>query len=196
RMVDGGVGRVDAAEGAMPQTKFVTMKALALGLRPIVVINKVDRADARPHEVHDMVFDLFAALGASDEQLDFPTLFASSKLGWAVADLDDERRDMAPLFDLILAHVPAAEGDLEASFAMLSTTMESESYLGRFATGRIQAGGARINMHVRAIAPAGRVIEHARLTKLLAFRGIERVAIESAEAGDIVAIAGLERTTV
>src|SRR5690348_17654293 len=107
-MVDGVVVLVDAAEGPLPQTKFVLSKALALGLRPIVVINKVDRPDARPHEVHDMVFDLFAVLRASDEQLDFPTLFASSKLGWAVADLDDERRDMAPLFDLILAHVPAA----------------------------------------------------------------------------------------
>jgi GTP-binding protein len=195
-MVDGVVVLVDAAEGPMPQTKFVTMKALALGLRPIVVINKVDRPDARPHAVHDMVFDLFAALGASDEQLDFPTLFASSKLGWAVADLDSERRDMAPLFDLILAHVPAAGGDLEASFAMLTTTLEYDSYLGRVLTGRIHAGRARMNMHVKAIAPDGRVIEHARLTKLLAFRGIERVAIESAEAGDIVAIAGLERTTV
>jgi GTP-binding protein len=195
-MVDGVVVLVDAAEGPMPQTKFVTMKALALGLRPIVVINKVDRSDARPHEVHDMVFDLFAALGASDEQLDFPTLFASSKLGWAVGDLAAERRDMAPLFDLILAHVPVAEGDPEAPFAMLTTTLEYDSYLGRVLTGRIHAGRARLNMHVKAIAPDGRVIEHARLTKLLAFRGIERMAIESAEAGDIVAIAGLERTTV
>ncbi|HZT17817.1 MAG TPA: translational GTPase TypA [Dongiaceae bacterium] len=195
-MVDGVVVLVDAAEGPMPQTKFVTMKALALGLRPIVVINKVDRPDARPHVVHDLVFDLFAALGASDEQLDFPTLFASSKLGWAVADLNDEKRDMAPLFDLIVRHVPVADGDPGAPFAMLATTLEYDSYLGRVLTGRIHAGTARINMHVKAIAPDGRVIEHARLTKLLAFRGIERLAIETAEAGDIVAIAGLEHTTV
>jgi GTP-binding protein len=196
-MVDGVVVLVDAAEGPMPQTKFVTMKALALGLRPIVVINKVDRPDARAHEVHDLVFDLFAALGASDEQLDFPTLFASSKLGWAVADLEkDERRDMAPLFDLIVRHVPPAEGDAKAPFAMLTTTLEYDSYLGRVLTGRIHSGAAKVNMHVKAIAPDGRVIEHARLSKLLAFRGIERVPIESAEAGDIVAIAGLEHTTV
>ncbi len=195
-MVDGVVVLVDAAEGPMPQTKFVTMKALALGLRPIVVINKVDRPDARPHEVHDLVFDLFAALGASDEQLDFPTLFASSKLGWAVADLAEEKRDMSPLFDLIVRHVPAATGDASAPFAMLVTTLEYDSYLGRVLTGRIHAGTAKINMHMKAIAPDGRVIEHARLTKLLAFRGLERLPIEAAEAGDIVAIAGLERTTV
>jgi GTP-binding protein len=195
-MVDGVVVLVDAAEGPMPQTKFVTMKALALGLRPIVLINKVDRSDARPHEVHDLVFDLFAALGASDEQLDFPTLFASSKLGWAVTDLAEEKRDMAPLFDLIVRHVPPATGDRSAPFAMLATTLEYDSYLGRVLTGRIHAGTARLNMHVKAIAPDGRVIEHARLTKLLAFRGLERMTIESAEAGDIVAIAGLERTTV
>ena len=195
-MVDGVVVLVDAAEGPMPQTKFVTMKALALGLRPIVVINKVDRPDARPHEVHDMVFDLFAALGATDEQLDFPTLFASSKLGWAVTDLADEKVDMTPLFDLIVKHVPPAEGDATAPFAMLTTTLEYDSYLGRVLTGRIHTGTAKVNMHVKSIAPDGRVIEHARLSKLLAFRGIERVSIESAEAGDIIAIAGLEHTTV
>src|SRR5262249_29484942 len=122
-MVDGVVVLVDAAEGPMPQTKFVTMKALALGLRPIVVINKVDRPDARPHEVHDMVFDLFAALGASDEQLDFPTLFASSKQGWAATSLEAERKDLTPLFDLMVSHVPTAQGDLSAPFSMLITTL-------------------------------------------------------------------------
>jgi GTP-binding protein len=195
-MVDGVVVLVDAAEGPMPQTKFVTMKALALGLRPIVVINKVDRPDARPHEVHDMIFDLFAALGATDEQLDFPTLFASSKQGWAAASLTDERKDMTPLFDLMVSHVKPAIGDTEAPFSMLVTTLEYDSYLGRVLTGRIHTGIARTNMHVKAIAPDGRVIEHARLTRLLAFRGLERLSIESAEAGDIVAIAGLEHTTV
>src|SRR5215470_13107923 len=192
-MVDGVIVLVDAAEGPMPQTKFVVGKALKLGLRPIVVINKVDRPDARPHEVHDMVFDLFAALGASDEQLDFPTLFASAKQGWAVADLEkDERRDMAPVFDLIVRHVPPAEGDATAPFAMLTTTLEYDSYLGRVLTGRIHSGTAKVNMHVKALAPDGRVIEHARLTKLLAFRGLERLPIDSAVAGDIIAIAGLE----
>jgi GTP-binding protein len=195
-MVDGVVVLVDAAEGPMPQTKFVTSKALALGLRPIVVINKVDRPDARAHEVHDMVFDLFAALGASDEQLDFPTLFASSKQGWAAESLEAPRESLAPLFDLIVRHVPPARGDAAADFAMLVTTLEYDPYLGRVLTGRIHAGTARINMHVKALAPDGRVIEHARLTKLLAFRGLERQPIDSAEAGDIVAIAGLGETTV
>ncbi|MFO1061002.1 MAG: translational GTPase TypA [Dongiaceae bacterium] len=195
-MVDGVVVLVDAAEGPMPQTKFVTSKALALGLRPIVVINKVDRPDARAHEVHDMVFDLFAALGASDQQLDFPTLFASSKQGWAAETLEAPRESLAPLFDLIVRHVPPPIGDASGDFAMLVTTLEYDSYLGRVLTGRIHTGTARINMHVKALAPDGRVIEHARLSKLLAFRGLERQPIESAEAGDIVAIAGLGETTV
>jgi GTP-binding protein len=195
-MVDGVVVLVDAAEGPMPQTKFVLSKALALGLRPIVVINKVDRPDARPHEVHDMVFDLFAILGANDEQLDFPTLFASSKQGWATTTLEAPRTDLAPLFDLIVRHVPPAVGDLDQPFAMLVTTLEYDSYLGRVLTGRIHSGTARVNMHVKALAPDGRVIEHSRLTKLLAFRGLERLPIDSASAGDIVAIAGLGETTV
>src|SRR5262249_38906320 len=161
-----------------------------------VVINKVDRPDGRPHEVHDLVFDLFAALGANDEQLDFPTLFASSKQGWAADSLEAPRTDMAPLFELIIRHVPPATGDPAAPFAMLVTTLEYDSYLGRVLTGRIHAGTARTNMHVKALAPDGRVIEHARLTKLLAFRGLERLPIDSAAAGDIVAIAGLEQTTV
>jgi GTP-binding protein len=180
----------------MPQTKFVLSKALALGLRPIVVINKVDRPDARPHEVHDMVFDLFAVLGASDDQLDFPTLFASSKLGWAAESLEAPRIDMAPLFDLIVRHVPPAQGDIDQPFAMLVTTLEYDSYLGRVLTGRIHTGTAKVNMHVKALAPDGRVIEHSRLTKLLAFRGLERLPIDSAAAGDIIAIAGLGETTV
>jgi len=195
-MVDGVVVLVDAAEGPMPQTKFVTAKALAQGLRPIVVINKADRPEARCHQVHDEVFDLFAALDASDEQLDFPTLFASAKQGWAVADLDAERKDMSALFDLIVQHVPAATGDPEAPFAMLVTTLEYDSFLGRVLTGRIHAGTVRINMPVKGLSQDGRTIEQARLTKLLAFRGIERVPIEEASAGDIIAIAGLDATTV
>jgi GTP-binding protein len=195
-MVDGVILLVDAAEGPLPQTKFVTAKALSEGLRPIVVINKLDRADARAHAVHDMVFDLFAALGASDEQLDFPTLFASGREGWAVADLDQPHQDLSPLFDLVLAHVPPAVGDADGPFTMLVTTLESDPYLGRVLTGRVLTGTARLNMPVKALSRDGRVIEQARLSKLLAFRGLERTPIESAEAGDIIAIAGLTQATV
>src|SRR5689334_22308533 len=195
-IVDGVVVLVDAAEGPMPQTKFVTMKALALGLRPIVVINKVDRSDARPHEVHDMIFDLFAALGADDSQLDFPTLFALSKQGWAAESLEAERVDLSPLFDLVVRHVPSPTVDTDGPFAMLATTLEYDNYLGRVLTGRIESGKAQINMAVRSMRPDGTQIEAGRLTKLLAFRGIERVPVDSAEAGDIIAIAGLTDTTV
>ena len=195
-MVDGVVLLVDAAESVMPQTKFVLSKALKLGLKPIVVINKVDRSDARPIEVHNEIFDLFAALDADEQQLDFPTLYASGRSGWAVADLGAERRDLAPLFDLILSHVRPPEAKRDAPFAMLATTLEYDPYLGRVLTGRIAQGEARINMPVKALARDGRVIEEARLTKLLAFRGLERRPIEQAEAGDIIAIAGLEATTV
>ncbi|MBW7852357.1 MAG: translational GTPase TypA [Rhodospirillales bacterium] len=195
-MVDGVVVLVDAAEGPLPQTKFVTGKALALGLRPIVVINKVDRPDARPHEVHDEVFDLFAALDATDEQLDFPTLFASGRDGWAADSLEAPRESLAPLFELVVRHVPPPEGVLDAPFAMLATTLEADPYLGRVLTGRIHTGVARLNMAVKALGRDGALLEQGRLTKLLAFRGIERVPVEQAEAGDIVAVAGLTKTTV
>ncbi len=195
-MVDGVLVLVDAAEGPMPQTKFVVGKALRQGLRPIVIINKIDRADARPLEVHNEIFDLFAALDADEAQLDFPTLYASGRAGWAVAELTEPRQDLRPLFELILAHVPPPQSAPEAPFAMLATTLEYDSYLGRVLTGRIAAGAARLNMPVKALARDGRVIEEARLTKLLAFRGLERRPIEEAEAGDIIAIAGLQETTV
>ncbi len=196
-MVDGVILLVDAAEGPLPQTKFVTTKALALGMRPIVVINKCDRPDAQPHETHDAVFDLFAILGAHDDQLDFPTLFASSRQGWAVQNLEnDERKDLSPMFDLIVEHVHAPRVQNDAPFSMLVTTLEYDSYLGRVLTGRIQTGIAKVNMPVRSIQPDGNVIESGRLTKLLSFRGIERIPVEEAEAGDIVAIAGLTETTV
>jgi GTP-binding protein len=196
-MVDGVLVLVDAAEGPMPQTKFVTMKALAHGFRPIVVVNKADRPDARSHLVHDMVFDLFAAIGASDAQLDFPMVFASAKQGWAVRDLEnDPRENMDALFDLIVSHVPAPTRRPDEPFTMLVTTLEYDPYVGRVLTGRIHSGQARVNMAVKSIRPDGRKIEEARLTKLLAFRGLDRVPIESAEAGDIVAIAGLADTTV
>jgi GTP-binding protein len=195
-MVDGALLLVDAAEGPMPQTKFVTMKALARGLRPIVVINKADRPDARPFEAQSEVFDMFAALGASEAQLDFPTLFASAKQGWAVADWEDARESMQPLFDQIVRSVAPPVGDAEAPFAMLATTLELDSYLGRVLTGRIHSGRARLNMPVRSLDRYGAVLEEGRLSKLLAFRGLKRVPIDEAIAGDIVAVAGLTETTV
>ena len=195
-MVDGVLLLVDAAEGPMPQTKFVTMKALALGLRPIVVVNKVDRADGRPYEVQNEVFDLFAALDASDEQLDFPTVFASAKQGWATRELDGARDTLDPLFEVIAEVVPPAEGDPEEPFALLASILDYDPYLGRVLTGRIQAGRAKVNMPVKVIGAEGREIEKARLTKLLAYRGLNRVPVEEAEAGDIIAVAGLGAATV
>ena len=190
-MVDGCVVLVDAAEGPMPQTKFVTMKALQAGLHPIVVINKVDRSDARPVEVLNMVFDLFAALGATEDQLDFKALFASGRTGWAAETLDAPRDSLKPLFDLIVRQVPTPVRDPDAPFAMLATMLEYDPYLGRVLTGRIHAGRARLNMPIKALSRDGRVVEESRATKLLAFRGLEEV-----EAGDIVAIAGLAEATV
>ncbi len=195
-MVDGVVLLVDAAEGPLPQTKFVVSKALAIGLKPIVVINKIDRSDARPHQVHDEVFDLFAALDASEEQLDFPTLFASGRSGWAVEKLGDEQKDLEPLFQLITRHVKAPQVDAEAPFTLLATILEANPYLGRLLTGRIQTGKVRANMNVKALNPEGGLIEQGRITKILAFRGLERVPVEEAEAGDIVALAGLGKATV
>jgi GTP-binding protein len=195
-MVDGVVVLVDAAEGPMPQTKFVTGKALRLGLKPIVLINKVDRSDARAHEVHDEVFDLFSALDATDEQLDFPTLFASGRNGWASEKLEEPGGDLTPLFELIVRHVPSPTVDMDAPFSMLATTLDVDPYLGRVLTGRIFSGRAKLNMPVKAMSRDGKVLETGRLSKLLAYRGLERVAVEEAEAGDIIAIAGLTKTTV
>jgi len=195
-MVDGVILLVDAAEGPLPQTKFVTQKALRLGLRPIVVVNKIDRADARPDEVHEEVFDLFGALDASDEQLDFPMLYASGREGWALESLDDPRTDLGPLFRLILSHVPPPKAEPDAPFAMLASILEADPYIGRVLTGRIQAGRIALNQTIRALRPDGTEIERARVTKLLSFRGLERVPVEQGEAGDIVAIAGLQKATV
>jgi GTP-binding protein len=195
-MVDGVLVLVDAAEGPMPQTKFVLAKALRQGLRPIVVINKVDRPDARPHRVHDEIFDLFAMLDANEAQLDFPTVFACGRHGWAALDLAAPARDLSPLFELIVAHVAPPEGDPALPFAMLATTLDYDPYLGRVLTGRIHAGIARLNMPVKSLNRDGRLVEQARLTKLQAFRGLERRPIEEARAGDIVAVAGLAATTV
>jgi GTP-binding protein len=195
-MVDGVVLLVDAAEGPLPQTKFVVSKALAIGLKPMVVVNKIDRADARPSEVHNEIFDLFSALDATEEQLDFPTLFASGRNGWAINNMGDEQKDLEPLFDLIKRHVPAPDVDAEAPFTLLATILEANPYLGRLLTGRIQSGVVRPNMPVKALSPDGQMLEQGRITKVLAFRGLERVPVEEARAGDIVALAGFSKATV
>lgn len=195
-MVDGAIILVDSAEGALPQTKFVLGKALARGLRPIVVVNKIDRGDARPDEVHEEIFDLFAALGADEHQLDFPMLYASGRQGWADMEMDGPRKDLSPLFDLVLRHVPTPGLDKDAPFGMVSTILESDNFLGRILTGRIEQGRARLNMPVRVLRPDGTIVETGRLTKLLSFRGLDRVPVEEAEAGDIVAVAGLSDATI
>ena len=194
-MVDGVVVLVDAAEGPLPQTKFVVGKALRLGLKPMVVVNKIDRSDARPDEVHNEVFDLFSALDANEEQLDFPTLFASGRQGWAIVNQEDEKKNLAPLFELIINHVPAPTVE-EGPARILATTLEANPYLGRVLTGRIASGTIKANMPFKALSPDGTLVEQGRITKVLAFRGLERVAIDEAEAGDIVAIAGLSKATV
>jgi len=195
-MVDSAIVLVDAAEGPMPQTKFVLGKALKIGLRPIVCINKVDRPDGRPQEVVNEVFDLFAALDATEEQLDFPIIYGSAKQGW-MADSPTGAKDeaMGPLFDLILRHVP--EPKIEPGpFRMLGTLIEANPYLGRVITGRIFAGSVKSNQQVKVLDREGNVVETGRVSKILAFRGIERVPIDEAEAGDIVAIAGLPNFNV
>jgi GTP-binding protein len=197
-MVDGCVLLVDAEEGVMPQTKFVLGKALKMGLRPIVVLNKVDRPHAAPDKVLDAAFDLFATMGATDEQLDFPHLYASGKQGWAVKDMKDAQENLAPLYDLIVEHVPppaAAERANEPA-AILSVLIESDPFLGRLLTGRVDSGKLKPGMAVRALSRDGTEVERGRITKLLAFRGLKRQPIEEAEAGDIVAVAGLSKATV
>ena len=195
-MVDGVILLVDSAEGPLPQTKFVLSKALKLGLRPIVVINKIDRADARPEEVHNEVFDLFDNLGATEEQLDFPTLFASGREGWAVNDLNDERKDIMPLFKKIVEHVPAPCCDETGPFKMLVTTLEADPFVGRILTGRILSGKIKTNQMIKAITREGKPVENARASKILAFRGLKRQPIDEGVAGDIVSIAGMTDATV
>jgi len=195
-MADGVILLTDAAEGPMPQTKFVLGKALKQGLRPIVVINKVDRPDGRPDEVINEVFDLFVALNASDEQLDFPILYASGRDGWGVRELEDPRENLHPLLHTVIAHVPAPQVDAEAPFAMLATLLESDPYLGRVLTGRVTSGTARLNAPIKAINLAGEVVETGRLTKLQTFAGIARVPVDEVVAGDIISIAGLQTASV
>ena len=195
-MVDGVLLLVDASEGPMPQTKFVTMKALKLGLKPIVVINKMDKPDARPDEVHGEVFDLFAVLDADEEQLDFPVLFASAKHGWAATDSARTGENMHELFEKIIEFVPAPTVEASAPFRMLVTTLERDPYIGRVLTGRILSGSVSPKMSAKALNRNGELVEQTRITKILAFRGLERTAVEVVHAGDIVAIAGFGAATV
>jgi len=197
-MVDGVVLLVDAAEGPMPQTKFVTSKALALGLRPIVVLNKVDKQDAEPDRALNEVFDLFANLGANDEQLDFPVLYASGRSGWADESLDGPRKTLDSLFNLIGSHVPTPAQVLQRSehFRMLATTLSGDSFLGRILTGRVESGTLKTGQNLRALGRGGEVIETFRVSKIMAFRGLKQQAIDLAEAGDIVSIAGMSKATV
>ncbi len=203
-MVDGVVLLVDSAEGPLPQTKFVLSKALKLGLRPIVCINKIDRADARPEEVLTETFDLFDKLGANDSQLDFPYLYAVGRDGWAVRDLkdiDNPNKDLTPLFQLIVDHVPAPDCNgtrcqLDAPFTMLATTLEADPYVGRILTGKIESGTVKVGQTVKAINMAGETIETAKITKIIEHAGINKVSRDSASAGDIVVVAGFSKATV
>ena len=194
-MVDGAILLVDAAEGPMPQTKFVLMKALAIGLKPIVVINKVDRSDAQPDVVLNEVFDLFAALDASDAQLDFPVLYGSAKQGWMALTLEGPKESIAPLLDKVLEHVPPPVTE-DGLFRMLATTLEADPFLGRLLTGRIRSGSVKPGQYLKALSRSGETVENFRVSKVLAFRGLERRPIELGEAGDIVAIAGLSEASV
>ena len=195
-MVDGVIVLCDAAEGPLPQTKFVVAKALKQGIRPIVVVNKVDRPDARPEAVHEEVFDLFASLEATDEQLDFPMLYASGRQGWATTTLEGERKDMTPLFDLICDFVPSPNNDPDKPFSMLVTLIENNSYLGRLVTGKVMSGSIKVNMPVKAITRESKPVETSRVTKILAFRGINREPLTEATAGDIISLAGMTQATV
>lgn len=194
-MVDGVVLLVDASEGPMPQTKFVLGKALKIGLKPIVVINKADKADARPDDVLNEIFDLFVSLNANDEQLDFPILYASGRNGWAVRDLNDEHKDLTPLFETILSYVSEPVCEPDRPFRMLATTLEADKFVGRILTGKIQSGSVKVNDTVKVINKDGEV-ERTKITKIMAYKGLERVALNEAHAGDIVAVAGIAKGTV
>ncbi|MBQ9034911.1 MAG: translational GTPase TypA [Alphaproteobacteria bacterium] len=194
-MVDGVVLLVDSSEGPMPQTKFVLGKALKIGLKPIVVINKADKADARPDEVLNEIFDLFVSLDASDEQLDFPVLYASGRNGWAVRELEDEHKDLTPLFETILSYVSEPVCEPDKPFRMLATTLEADKFVGRILTGKVQSGSVKVNDTVKVINKDGEV-ERTKITKIMAYKGLERVALDAAHAGDIVAVAGIVKGTV
>ena len=197
-MVDGVVLLVDAAEGPMPQTKFVTSKALALGLRPIVILNKVDKGDAEPDRALDECFDLFANLGADDDQLDFPIMYASGRSGWADMELDGPRKDLAALLDLVVAHVPAPIQieNRQLDFTMLVTTLGNDPFIGRVLTGRVEKGTLKVGETIKALSRDGIKLEQFRVTKIMAFRGLSQVAIDIAESGDIVSLSGMSKATV
>ncbi len=196
-MADGVILLTDAAEGPMPQTKFVLSKALAQGLRPIVVVNKIDKPDSRGEEIVDEVFDLFCSLDANEQQLDFPVLYASGRDGWCVKDLDnDVRENLHPLLDLILEHVPAPKADRDAPFSMLATMLDSDPYMGRVLTGKVYSGKAKVNSSMQVLDLDGKKIESGRLTKLLRYEGIERKPVDEVVAGDIVCIAGMKDASV
>ncbi|MEL6325078.1 MAG: translational GTPase TypA, partial [Pseudomonadota bacterium] len=194
-MVDGAIVLVDAAEGPMPQTKFVVGKALKVGLRPIVCVNKIDKPERRPDAVIDEVFDLFVSLGATDEQLDFPIVYGSAKEGWMSDDYNAPTDDLSTLFDLVVRHVPEPEIE-EGSFRLLATTISADNFLGRILTGRVSSGSVKPNQAIKALARDGTLVEQGRVSKVLAFRGLERTPIEEAEAGDIISLAGLTKATV
>ena len=195
-MADGALLLIDSAEGVMPQTKFVLAKALKQGLKPIVVINKLDKADQRANEVLDETFDLFVSLDANEDQLDFPVLYASGRSGWASKEVDSPRENLHPLLDLIIEHVKPAELDKTKPFAMLSTLLYADSFLGRSLVGRISQGTAKANQPIKAINLKGEKVDEGKLTKIFRYEGTKKVPIEIGEAGDIVVIAGLEKANV
>ena len=195
-MVDGVILLVDSSEGAMPQTKFVTGKALALGLRPIVVVNKIDRPDERIQEVLDEVFDLFVSLDATDEQLDFPVLYASGRNGYASMDPSAREGTLTPLFETIVSHVPEPKADVDGEFKMLVTLLDRDNFLGRILTGLVLSGTVKVNQQIHALNPDGKIVEAGRASKIMSFRGLERIPVEQAQAGDIISIAGLTTATV
>jgi GTP-binding protein len=196
-MVDGVIILVDSAEGPMPQTKFVLTKALALGLKPIVVINKIDRPDGRPQEVLDEIFDLFLSLDATDEQLDFPILYAAARDGWAVRDLEnDERTDMTPLLETIYSHIPEPTVDKDGPFKMLATILQYDNFVGRILTGKVYSGSLSVNDSVKALTLDGQDKETGKASKLYTFKGLERISTEEVHAGDIITFAGLSEATV
>jgi GTP-binding protein len=195
-MCDGVILLTDSAEGPLPQTKFVLGKALKLGIRPIVMINKIDRSDARPDDVLNEIFDLFVSLDANDDQLDFPVLYASGRDGWCAKSLDAPRENLHPLLDLVMEHVPAPKVDTNAPFTMLATLLSSDPFLGRVLTGKVYSGRPKVNMAVKSLSLDGKTVENFRLTKLFAYRGIDRVPVDEAVAGDIIVVAGMEKTSV
>ncbi len=195
-MVDGVILLVDSSEGAMPQTKFVTGKALALGLKPIVVVNKIDRPDERIQEVLDEVFDLFVSLDATDEQLDFPVLYASGRNGYASTDPSLREGTLTPMFETIVSHVPEPKADADGEFKMLVTLLDRDNFLGRILTGLVLSGTVKVNQQIHALNPDGKIVEAGRASKIMSFRGLERVPVDEAKAGDIISIAGLTTATV